>query len=278
MFRDKLPTASILLKRYGLVFLDESYKNCSEKSLKAMDIELAALAYLPSAGLREAFGRYSDQELGEIRDWILQILSAEIGADRKHEPLFRRFPRDVPDDTTSLWYKKVLCHFLQAADQACLFCRKVGTTHVLKPCEHVVCSNCFDGSNYSACPICGRQFDRTSPFFLEYSQLNILATKEAKSFKLLHLGDDFYDSAIGLLTDFFTSKQALSPVDKADLETLLNDFGAEVLDWLPREFSVKEIMAISLGSLAKSSSPEIMTKLLKAHLRTATDVLRFIAA
>jgi len=105
-------------------------------------------------------------ELVDFRRWAMAALLAHAGGEQKHEPLFRRFPHGIPKDTEALWWSKVLVHFFQAEDQTCLFCRRKGTTHVLNPCRHVVCDHCYDGSSYSACPICEHHVDRSSPFFL----------------------------------------------------------------------------------------------------------------
>jgi hypothetical protein len=135
-----------------------------ERHLQAFDLELAALGYVASTRLRERLATLSAAGLTEQAIWMRTVLAAALGADRRHEPLFRRFPDDVPLDTEGLWVRKVLVHFLQGEDQPCLFCRSAGTCHVLRPCRHVVCDRCFDGGNYSACPVCERQVDRTSPF------------------------------------------------------------------------------------------------------------------
>ncbi|NHZ90396.1 hypothetical protein F2P45_15415 [Massilia sp. CCM 8733] len=104
--------------------------------------------------------------LNATREHIWRTLAAQLGGNRQHTPLFRRFPKMVPHSTAALWIDRVLTHFMQAPDQPCLHCGQRGTTHVLKPCLHVVCDACFDGANYSACPICHRHADRDSPFFL----------------------------------------------------------------------------------------------------------------
>src|SRR5919206_2875689 len=48
----------------------------------------------------------------------------------------------------------------------CLFCPVYQMDKVeLSPCLHVVCDQCFDSANYSACPVCEHHVDRRSPFF-----------------------------------------------------------------------------------------------------------------
>ena len=141
---------SLLLTRRGLAFVPELNAEVPGSSVRGIELELAELGYVVSRRLRARLGRQTVGALGELREWLVTTLAAALGADRQHTPLFRNFPHDVPADTGALWWKKVLSHFLQAPNQPCLFCGATGSTHVLAPCEHVVCDRCFDGSNSSA--------------------------------------------------------------------------------------------------------------------------------
>lgn len=136
-----------------------------EDWLRALDLELAAVGHAPSYRLRAALGALDGEALPGLRRWLVETLGRSLGGGRAHEPLFRRFPHDVPAYTEVLWWRKFVGFYLQTADQPCLWCQGQGQTHVLSPCGHVVCDRCFDGSNYSACPVCERAVDRGSPFF-----------------------------------------------------------------------------------------------------------------
>jgi len=104
-------------------------------------------------GCASALLQSSPEDLSAFRNRSLNILSVHAGRRRRTSTaVFRNFPNGIPSDTLDLWWSKVLVHFLQADGQPCLFCRRNGTTHVLDPCQHVVCDRCFDGANYSACP------------------------------------------------------------------------------------------------------------------------------
>src|SRR4051812_9125013 len=158
---------SLLLTRRGVVFAPELNAEVPRALVQGVELELAELGYVLSPRLRVRLGRQTAGTLGDLRAWLVSSLAAALGADRQHTPLFRNFPHDVPTDTGALWWRKVLSHYLQAPGQPCLFCGATGTTHVVSPCEHVVCDQCFDGTNYSACPVCEHHVDRSSPFFLE---------------------------------------------------------------------------------------------------------------
>jgi hypothetical protein len=265
----------VLVRRSGLVFVEPKGKPAPAAQVRAVELELAHLGYVPSTRLSARLGQLGTAELTELSADLQRVLAAASGAHVKHEPLFRKFPDGVPADTHDLWWKRVLVHFLQAQDQPCLFCRKRGTTHVLTPCEHVVCDQCFDGENYSACPVCGRHVDRTSPFFRDVPARAL--GKETVRFKLLDLGDDLEASARALFESFCARTQAMSPTDTSDLVTMVLERREHVLPWLPERITVKENMAIIVGTLFKLLSPDAALPAVRAHLRTATDVLRVIA-
>jgi hypothetical protein len=196
----------LLLTRRGIVFVASSKGQTAEQYVRAVEIEFASLGYVPSTRLHDRLLNCSLDELSGFRSSAYAALRTHIGGDRKHEPLFRRFPNDIPHDTEDLWWKKVLVHFLQATGQSCLFCRRTGTTHVLSPCRHVVCDQCFDGGNYSACPVCEHHVDQSSPFFQAAPARTV--PSEKVTFKLLDLGESMAEEAKALFVSLCERKQA----------------------------------------------------------------------
>lgn len=266
----------ILLTRRGLVFpAPAAAIAVSESHLQAVEAELATVGYALSHRLRSRLAQVSLEDLGIFQRWGVETLLAQVGGNRQHVPLFRHFPDGVPDDTTELWWKRVLCHFLQAESQPCLFCRRTGTTHVLNPCHHVVCDQCFDGSNFSGCPVCGRHVDPTSPFFKPAPQRD--ASVERVTFKLLDLGGDPDEEARSLFLAICSRTQALSPSDREALVTLLHIYRDRLLDWLPLAIPLRENIAVVFGTLFKICDPNEVLPHARRFMTTATDVLRFIA-
>lgn len=264
-----------LLARRGIAFVDSVGSPIPEAQLRAVELELADVGYLLSSRLKLRLARSSLDELVEFRAWTLKVLLAQLGGDRKHEPLFRRFPQGVPIDTLELWWTKVLVHFLQSNKQPCLFCRRVGTTHVLNPCEHIVCDQCFDGSNYSACPVCEHRVDRTSPFFR--SPPERAPTIEHVTFRLIDLGQSLEDETRALFLSLCERKQALAPADRDALTTLVRECGEPVIAWLPQTIPVRENVALIFGTLCRQLHPGQVLARAHPFMTTATDVLRFIA-
>jgi hypothetical protein len=270
-------TRAVLLRRRGLVFVEGGgAASVPKQHLEALEIEWAALGYVPSTRLRSRLAQLSRAELGEIHHWVHGVLARQLGAHRKHVPLFRSFPDGIPDDTTELWVRKVVSLFLQDIDQPCLFCGAVGTTHVLDPCLDVVCDRCFDGASYSACPVCERKVDRSSPFFRPSPERKLPASEQV-TLKRLDLGDDPEAQTRALFLSFCQRTQAMSPNDRTDLETIVLELGDTVLGWLPEKIPVKENVALVFGTLFTVVDPAIVLPVAQRYLKTATDVLRFLA-
>lgn len=243
--------------------------------VRGVELELAHLGYVMSEALRRRFGQLGDAALQTHVEWLVGALAALRGSNVKHVPLFRSFPDDIPEDTSELWWAKVLVHFLGEVEQPCPLCGRTGTTHVLSPCRHVVCEACFDGRSYSACPICQRRVD-DSPFFQPSKPRP--SARERVRFSLLDLGEDLDAEARALFESLCARKQALSPDDRAALQSVLADYARHVPGWIPAAIPVKEVAAQVFGGLLRDDpSPTGLAPALP-FLKTATDVLRLIAA
>lgn len=273
---DRLGTRRALLKRRGIVIALPANDAHSETTMQAIDVELAELGYALSMGLRQTLRSVPIEHLGPLREWLLDELRAIRGAGQKHTPLFRKFPDGVPADTFNLWVDRMLVHFFQGHDQPCLHCGQSGVTQVLNPCLHVVCSACFDGENYSGCPICGGKIDANSPFLVPTKPR--LPGAERVVFRVLHEVRDVHLEARTLFQQLCARTQALSPDDRDTLLVLLQDFGPEVLEWIPKKIPRRENIAQIFGALCDALEPKTFEEFASLHMTTATDVLRFIAA
>jgi Prokaryotic RING finger family 4 len=265
----------LLLTRRGLASVPPDGGESRRDLVRAVELELADLGYVLKTRLSDRLARCSLAAIAAFRSWAIGTLLAHIGGNQKHEPLFRRFPDGVPHDTEELWWKKVLVHYLQAEDQPCLFCGQTGTTHVLNPCCHVVCDQCFDGANYSACPVCEHHVDRSSPFFkpdVKRSQ-----PQERVAFKLIDLAEDEVREARLLLASLCERTQALSPSDREALIVLVRELRLGVCDWLPEQIPVRENIAVIFGTLLQHLDAPTVLARARPFLTTATDVLRLIA-
>lgn len=295
--------AELLLLRSGLLFLDEAPgggdNQLDEHQRLGFLLELANLGYFASERLRQRANRADPQALAQLIKELHVASAKASGGHSKLVPMFRRFPEGVPDDTLTLWWDRVIVHLLQQPNQPCVLCRKNQTLHVLDPCMHAICERCFDGSNYSGCPICNRSVNRESPFF------KIAPPKQASyvpptTFALLDLGNWSAERTLDVAArELFTSlclrPQALSPTDTDSLLLLVASYPREIAGWLPPVIPVRENRALIFATLlrglllsGKDAAPDQkrgpradVTAIFEAaapHLTTATDVLRLVVA
>lgn len=275
----------ILLLRLGRICLHSAGSaRQPEEVVQAFEIELADLGYAFSSQLASRLRTLENGPLLECREWLLDTLAGHLGSDRSHDPLFKHFPQRVPPDTFDLWLDRVLVHYLQRPRQPCLFCHQVGTTHVLSPCLHVVCDRCFDATLYSGCPVCGGKTDE-SPFYPVQIPPSATATEggqrkvpAALKFKLLHLAENPLDAAAELFERLCRRPQALSPVDREALVVLVEELGERVFAEIPEAMPVRENVALVFGGLLLKFPAERVLAAARPFIKTATDVLRLIAA
>jgi hypothetical protein len=285
--------SELLLLRSGLVFVesDAAVKSAiSDSHLRGFDLELAQLGYVASKRLREQFAGSTAAQLSKMLVMISTASQNAKGGDRKLTPMFRRFPDDVPSDTLALWWDRVVVRYLQQPQQPCVLCGKVATIHVLNPCMDLVCEHCFDGSNYSGCPICNRTVDPSSPFF-RTAPAKEPTKVSSETFTLLDLGNisqgqstrTKQDACRELFAKLCQRTQAMSPVDVDTLLLIVQTYSDEVSDWLPPTIPVRENIAIIFGELLKaavgSREPQLLASTLRRaqlYLTNATDVLRLI--
>ncbi|MCC7074722.1 MAG: hypothetical protein IT383_25660 [Deltaproteobacteria bacterium] len=278
--------AEIVLRRRGVVVTPPAGPAPSQAAraavaARALAMELAALGLMPSQRLIARWSDAGPDALSLLRSWVLDAIVLARGGGVQHEPLFRRFPEDIPADTTALWWQRVLVHYLQTAGQPCIWCgsaRKDSATHVLTPCGHVVCDACFDGSAVSACPICGGAVDRDSPFFQDPPRpLKATVPIAPTVFRVIDVCEDLDLEARLLVQSFCARPQALSPMDSDDLRRLVRAYGARVLPWLPESIVVRENVAWVFGTLMTELPPLDVVPSAAPFIKSATDVLRILA-
>lgn len=286
-----LTRQAILLQR-GLLHPPAASERGSEAPLRALDLDLASLGFATTGRLRERLAHLSPRELKSLYRWLRPQLFDLVGAGPSHAPLFVGFPHDLPANLDQLWRQRWVSHFLQRADQPCLTCQSVATLHVLKPCGHVVCDRCWDGAAFAACPVCGTKVDLTSPFFTGRDCSPALAGAPASGFapalarapgpgpgllRVLDLGEDLIADAAALVRGWCDRTQPLSADEAGLLEGALSELGTIAAGWLPAGIAMRETAARALAAIERAGAP-LPDAVLAAHLRSATDVLRFVAA
>jgi hypothetical protein len=171
------------------------------------------------------------------------VLDAEAGAKVDHVPLFRGFPESVPGNTETFYIDRVFARLLQEPEQPCVLCGEVETVQPVSPCAHLVCSSCWDGADFSACPICLRYVDPDDPF-LEPSFDEVTPPGHADRLRLLTLAPA--DAARATAAELLARRTPLSAGDRADLRVLLSEGDPS---WLPDHIPVRETRALVLALL-----------------------------
>ena len=273
------PVDTLLVHRLGhLAVRGERGPGVPEAWMQALDVEAAALGFVLGYRVRQSIAGLTPSALTTLTTWLLPTLAAFTGAGQPHQPLFRKFPHDVPKDTSELWWKKVCALYLDSADQPCLWCDGIGHTHVLLPCGHVVCDRCFDGSNYSACPVCERPVDiGRRLFFRPHDPPPSPAGPSPVPLRRIELAGDPVDEARGLLQSFVGRAQAMSPTDVGALATIVSAYTLAVLPWLPEKIPVRQNVAIVFARCSGSSPRTRCSRWRRSTSGTVTDLLRVLA-
>ena len=248
------PVKSLLVKRRALVFPPKPGSERPEDArlADAVEVEALELGYLLSGRLRVALGKLAPQQLASVHKLIFGTLAGELGSGRQHLPLFRRFPQGVPENTFNMYVRRVLAYLFQEPEQPCVLCGVEREIYALDPCGHLVCGGCFDGSNYSGCPICNRKIHPSNPFLKPAPGRRADPDNpEQVRCKLLDLGTDLMAEAGDYCQQLLCRATPMSRTERKDLEILLVNTHGGVAGWLPRRIAVKETMAVVLGGLLK---------------------------
>jgi hypothetical protein len=273
--------AAVLLSRRSTVYLPESPHEPTATphpvvaaGVTLLEADLLERGLLMSPALRDRFVTLDVDTMKAHGQALLADLDAALGADRPHVPLFRGFPRSVPHNTLALWVDRVVTLLFQHPDQPCVLCGKGGTVHAVSPCAHLVCDNCFDGSDYSACPICRQRIDLDDPFLrpAEPRRRGRALDLPARA-RVVFPGNDSTVDAYAEVAAMLARPNALAPQDADDLRVLLKVHSRTELGWLPETIPARETKAIVLDWLARD--PATLSTV-ESRIETATDALRML--
>ncbi len=279
--------AAVLLHRRSLVYLapvSPAVAGAAPDPLVAagvtlLEADLLERGLLMGVPLRRRLEHADPATLAEAGTRLLSDVDASLGADRTMLPLFRGFPHSTPADTMALWVDRVLAVLAQNPDQACVLCGREGTVVAVSPCAHLVCRACFDGADYSACPICYRALDPDDPFLQPRAAEGTLRDRTLPwRTRVVSAGDDILADAHAEVATLVVRPSALSSQDRDDLLALLETHDRADLSWLPEQIPGRENNAIVLNWVLRapehwpSTLPEVGRR-----LGTATDALRLLA-
>jgi hypothetical protein len=238
-----------------------------QAGLSALQADLVQRGFLLSVSLYRYCSSLSAPALAGFGRGLLELLDAESGHDAEHEPLFRGFPESVPGDTETFYVNRVFARMLQEAEQPCVLCGDAKSVHAVSPCAHLVCRTCWDGADFSACPLCGRRIDPRDPFLQPSFDEVQPAHVRSDRLQLLTLAPA--DAVRRTIEALLVRRAPLSAADRADLQLLLSDADPS---WLPDEIPVRETLALVVAHFLEDH-PQVIDR-----ADTATDVLRLLYA
>jgi len=293
---------TLLLARTNVVVMDPdlvasaSTRPSRDADVDKLEDELAQLGFIMSLDLASMIRRLPYQAITELRGWVYSTLAKQLGAHRPHVPLFASFPTGVPEDTYSLFARRILSWLATSPDQPCPWCGEVKLVGALDPCGHLVCRNCWDGTGYTACPICHRRVTLGEPFIhLRGAAAPLRAktepgmpspaarstepaehvTQHAGTLTLVHLAFDLLGTAKVRFQRLLARVTPLSPDDRDEIEAVIDTVGPKAAQWLPVRIPLKESMALAVARLwLIAPNRSSMVAATQDHVKTATDVLR----
>ncbi|MGW7286290.1 MXAN_6230/SCO0854 family RING domain-containing protein [Streptomyces sp. NPDC054847] len=279
--------AAVLLSRRGAVYLPGTGTGAvsdpaGEAGAALLEAALADRGYLVAPALRTAFAALDARALGAAGRALLHDIDQALGADRPHEPLFSGFPDTTPADPHQYYVDRVLTVLFQEPAQPCVLCGTEASVVPVSPCAHLVCGTCFDGADFTACPVCQRRIDPADPFLKPKRPRRLFGRRVApRRMRLLSLGGDLTarqaDAAYELDT-LLTRTGAPRPQDADDLTSLLAARSRTGLDTLPAVVPGRETKARLVAWLLDDPEDLAATLPYAAGLvDTATDVLRVLA-
>jgi hypothetical protein len=277
--------AAVLLFRRGAVYLPGPgtvSDPAGEAGAALLEADLAQRGHLVAPALRAAFAALDARALGALGRALLHDIDQALGADRPHEPLFSGFPETVPADPYRYYVDRVLTVLFQQPAQPCVLCGTEGSVVPVSPCAHLVCGTCFDGADFTACPVCQRRIDPADPFLKPKRPRRLFGRPEApRRMRLLSLGGDLITrqaDAAQELDTLLARTGALPPQDADDLTSLLAARSRADLDTLPAAVPGRETKARLVAWLLED--PDELTRTLPyaaGLVDTATDVLRVLS-
>lgn len=255
-----------MVRRERLVFLEPGGgpDARTDEVIARIEARAAELGYVFGARLYAQLRVTPSTDLAGIGDDLLEQLAAERGAHVAHVPLFRGFPDSTPPDTFELYLERTLTHVFASPEQPCLNCTNVDDVYVLDPCGHLVCTTCWDATDYSACPVCHRRIGLDNPFVQPAPAREPLW--DPRELTLLDVGRDLDAAATAVFTRLLAKTSPLDRQDRDDLVALVRHCGVELV---PAHIPVRETMALIFGNWLEFD-------LVRPHLKTATDVLRVL--
>ncbi|MEU1129303.1 MXAN_6230/SCO0854 family RING domain-containing protein [Streptomyces sp. NPDC005900] len=278
--------AGLLLRRRQSVYVPSGPGRSAETDagVVVLEAELADRGHLLTTGLRRALAGLSAADLAATGRGLLADVDALMGSDRRHAPLFQRFPDEIPYRLAHDRYASaVLARLAAQPHQPCMNCANTkGRVRALGPCAHLLCDDCLGKEKdwgccdeccvWYACPVCENRYETDGP---TRPWLDTGAGPGGDGGPVLRVlrraapGDTAAE-----LSALLARRTPLNPQDHDDLVLLLGHTDPlAAADWLPEAVPLRESKALALAPLL--DVPEARP-LVGRYADTATDILRIL--
>lgn len=271
---------TLLLARTNVVVMDAdlvasaSTRPTRDRDIEQLEDDLAQLGYVMSLDLATMIRRLPSQTMLEMRDWIQDTLANQVGTHRPHVPLTRPA---VENEAQAPYARRMLAWLVTKPEQPCPWCGETKRVGALDPCGHLVCRSCWQAASFAGCPICHRRIAVGDPF-MAAAEPGERVTQHTGSLTLIDLGFDLVGIARKRFVRLVGRLTPLSPADRAEVETVIDAIGPNVVGWLPERIPIRETMAVVVARLVLISPDRAaMMRDMQAHVLGATDVLRIAA-
>ncbi len=232
----------------------------SPRAILGLLTELAKVGYTLDKPVMDMLKTYNETELAMFHGFILKTINGMIGNNVKHRPLFKNFPKDIPDDDVHLLNRIV--GYL--ASELNIVPEETGTP---LSCGHVIDSRLFNLDEFGACPICQHQVDE-----LGFDASDRPALADITRAKVITMGNGA--TVLNIFRNLISAKSSISEEDKSTIETLIKNNSA-IVPFIPEDIPFKENMATTVGAVLNNVDNENeATDGIAAFVKTPTDILR----
>ena len=247
----------VLLNRKTAVALEVSTHSADDIKITALMADIAQLGYTLNNDVMTVLKTYSDAELAEFHQFLVSELKVMVGAHVRYIPLFKNFPKGIPD-TMEHVLRRILGYFENQF-------KVTPADYDVLSCGHIIDKKLFNLAEYNACPICEHQVDE----LMDHDDSH-KAVENTHQFKIITLTNEV--TVYKIFSNLVSSRSPISEDDKSFIISMVEHEGNNIGEYIPDDISQKEIVALLGGLLLKIT--DIAEIVLTKHVKTSTDVLR----
>lgn len=249
-------------KRLALVPVQsaQATQPLAENLVLAVQADLGQFGFALSGAAVAALRNLTLSALVQQHQDLVTTAKEAVGAHVRYVPLFRNFPKEVPEDFE--YFFKRIVGYVESR-----FGPLTRADYTLLSCGHLVNHSLFNLADFGACPICQQKVPE-----LVGEQPAAIAFHELTPVKLLDYATE--EDVLRTFSTIARSRTSISDSYKQFVREVIQLDPARALAALPTEIPLKENVGVFLAALLKAGA----TVDTAIYLKTATDVLRLAVA